>query len=296
MIRHKTVLNVLGIYYMYHRVKEQTLMGFIHEKLISINLGIAKPYTLMQLTDVHVVNYDEKDDNQSIKKAIQQEHIWMKQRLDFAHKFNEDFDLDSLFPSTKCLMNLIEYTNDQHPDLVLLTGDFVDYYSPSNYKFVKNALKMLHSPYIFSCGNHEQPASLFNDFCQGHCEFNVVEFDEFLVVSIDNSTRKINDLQLNMFNNILNLNKPVILAMHIPIMTDYNFLEFKTLEAYYTMSYQDSDEVTRSFIDILCTSKHVKAIFCGHVHGTIKSLVSKHIPQYCCSSGLIGSIHKIIIK
>ena len=270
-------------------------MGFIQEKVIYLNLGIKDTYTLIQLTDIHVVTYHENDSLKDKEKAIKEERIWMKQRLDFAHKFQESYDKEHLYPSKECLDKLITYTNNLRPDLVLLTGDFVDYYSPANYQFVEKSINKLKYPYLFSCGNHESPTALFNGLCGEDCSMQYKEFKDFIVVSIDNSTRSISLSQLNAFIDILNMNKPIILAMHIPIMTEYNQSTFLKFDDYYTMRDSDSDEITRNFIDLLCSSQCVKAIFCGHVHGFIYTHISKNIPQYCCSSGLIGSAHKIIV-
>lgn len=269
-------------------------MGFIQENLITLDLGLSKKYTMIQFTDVHVSIYHPSDHEDSINKAILQEKVWLKQRLDFAHKFNEKHD-SKLLPSTECLSQLIAYTNHQHPDLVLLTGDIIDYYSPANYDFMKHSIENIHDPYLFMCGNHEYPSTKFKVLCQGHCDINHIEFDEFLVISIDNSTRKINSYQLKEFKKLLSIKKPIILAMHIPIMTSHNTDEFTKLDDYYSMKYQDCDEVTAEFIELVSSHRLVKAIFCGHIHGFLISYIAPNKPQYCCSSGLIGNVNKIII-
>ncbi|MDD5293619.1 MAG: metallophosphoesterase [Candidatus Izemoplasmatales bacterium] len=271
-------------------------MSFIQEKLLHIDLGLEKRYVLIQFSDVHVVTYGDLDDKESIMKAKNQETIWLRQRLDFAHKFNEPYDSESLFSSTECLSRLIDYANHNHPDLVLLTGDIIDYYSQANYAFLTQSVKSLNSPYMFLCGNHEYPSMQFLDLCGGNCDINHIEFDEFMVVSVNNSTRKIQPSQLSDFRKLLDYKKPIILTMHVPMMTDYNCDTFMKLEAYYSMTDLDCDQVTRDFIQSVCSSDIVKAVLCGHTHGSITSLIAPNKPQYCCSSGLIGSVNKIIIQ
>jgi hypothetical protein len=177
-----------------------------------------------------------------------------------------------------------------------LTGDIIDYYSRANYAYLIKSVNSLDDPYLFCCGNHEYPSALFQDLCQGNTDLNYVDFGEFMVVSINNPTRTITISQLRAFEKLLDLKKPIILAMHIPIMTKYNLAEFMKLDSYYSMKYNDCDEITRSFIDMVCSSSEVKAVLCGHTHGSISSLIAPDKPQYCCSSGLIGSVNKIIIK
>ncbi|MFA5290065.1 MAG: metallophosphoesterase [Candidatus Izemoplasmatales bacterium] len=271
-------------------------MSFIQEKLLNIDLGLSKEHRLIQFSDVHVATYEQHDDHQSITKAINQEKLWLKQRLDFAHKFKENYDSELLLPSTECLAQLIEYANNNQPDLVLLTGDIIDYYSRANYAYLAKSIKRLNNPYLFLCGNHEYPSELFQDLCQGNCDLNYVEFDEFLVVSIHNSTRTIQPSQLSAFRQLLDYKKPIILTMHVPMMTEYNRDQFMKLDSYYSMNDRDCDEVTSNFIHLVCSSDEVKAVLCGHTHGSITSLIAPNKPQYCCSSGLIGSVNKIIIK
>lgn len=271
-------------------------MEFIQEKILTIDVGISREYVLIQFSDVHVSTYSQFDDNESKNKAISQEKIWLKQRLDFAHKFKERYDSEILLSSTECLSRLTEYANSNYPDLVLLTGDIIDYYSHANYAYLSKSITSLQYPYMFSCGNHEYPSDKFHDLCQGNCNFHYLDYNEFIVVSINNSTRMIDVSQLNGFKELLSLKKPIILAMHIPIVTTYNLEQFEKLDSYYSINYKDSDEITGSFIDLVCASAEVKAVLCGHTHGFIASLIAPNKPQYCCSSGLIGSVNKIIIK
>ncbi len=272
-------------------------MSFIQEHIISIDLGLSKTYHFIQINDVHVVTYSQDiDDYMAIEKALNQEKVWMKQRLDFAHKFKESFDPKYMLPSTECLNQLIDYSNQNNPDLVLLSGDLVDYYSLSNLDYLEKSLKKLRKPYIFSCGNHESPSELFVNICQGNCDFGYVDLNEFIVVSMDNSKRQIKPSQFEALKKIHDLNKPIILMMHIPIMTRHNEDFFSKLDDYYSMKYNASDETTTNFIHYISSSSQIKAMFCGHIHGAITSFIAPSTPQYCCSSGLIGHVNKIIIK
>lgn len=271
-------------------------MGFIHENTVKIQLGVSKEYVLIQFSDVHVVIADSRqDDREAIDKAIAQERIWMRQRLDFAKKFGESFDPDFLLPSTECLHRLIDYSNTNRPDLTLVTGDIIDYYSPAIYEFLEHALQRLESPYLFACGNHESPAAHFSGLCDGNADFQAVDLDEFMVVSVNNANRKIKPEQLIALEKLLLVKKPIILAMHVPMMTEYNAVEFTKLDAYYSMKSNDCDETTGRFIRLVASSDAVQAIFCGHTHGAIDSLIAPNKHQYCCSSGLIGHVNKIII-
>lgn len=272
-------------------------MSFIQENIVKIQLGVSKEHILIQFSDVHVVIADSRqNDREAIDKAIAQEQIWMRQRLDFARKFGESFDPEFLLPSTECLRRLVDYANDKQPDLTLVTGDIIDYYSPANYDFLEHALQRLDSPYLFACGNHESPSAYFSGLCGGNANFQAVDLGEIIVFSINNANRKIKPEQLTALEELLLVKKPIILAMHVPMMTEYNAVEFTKLDAYYSMKSNDCDETTERFIRLVMSSDAVKAVFCGHTHGSIDSLIAPNKHQYCCSSGLIGHVNKIVIQ
>jgi predicted MPP superfamily phosphohydrolase len=251
---------------------------------------------LVQFSDVHAVASHRRDDPETVQKAIRQERLWMKQRLDFATQFHETYDPEVLLSSVECLTQLIDYSNRNHPDLVLLTGDIIDYYSPSNHALLKGALDRLEVPYLFSCGNHESPAERFQEVCQGNCDFSQAEFADFRVVSLNDSDRSVRFSQLHALEKLLESNKPILLALHIPIMTEYNQTELEKLDSYYSIRFSDCDEITHHFIRLVSESSQIQAVFCGHTHGSMTTLIAPGKPQFCCSSGLIGHINRITIK
>lgn len=269
---------------------------FIQERNIELNIGLKRNYKLIHFSDVHVITYDEDDSIEAKEKAINQEKAWIKVRQDFAIHFHESYSEEQLIPSTNCLDNLIEYANNAKPDGVLLTGDIIDYYSKANYAYLKKSLSKLNSPYLFSCGNHETPSSLYNDICKGNGEVSYHDFEEFIIVSLDDSKKKIKQSQLDALESIIKLNKPIILSMHIPVMSKYNELEMKQYDSYYIIDHNNTDEVTSKFIKLIISEPLIKAIFCGHTHGASVSYFAPNKPQHCASSGLIGFVNNIVIK
>lgn len=271
-------------------------MAFIQENNIILNLNLKRTYKIIHFSDVHVVTYNENDSKEDKDKAIHHEKAWIKVRQDFANYFKENYNQEHLIESTKCLDNLIEYSNKENPDIVLLTGDIIDYYSKANYNYLKYSLNKINSPYLFSCGNHETPSSLYKEITNNNNEINYYDFDEFIIVSIDDSKKIINEYQLNTLISLSKLNKPIILSMHIPIMTKHNELDMQKYDKYYIMAYNSSDETTTKFIKYVEENDNIKAIFCGHTHGSSVSYFANNKPQYCGSSGLIGFVNNITIK
>lgn len=271
-------------------------MGFIQENNIELNLNLKRKYKLIHFSDVHVITHTNTDTKEDITKAINNENAWIRVRQDFASYFSEVCNSEHLIASTKCLDNLIDYTNLNNPDLLILTGDIIDYYSVSNYNYLKNSLNKVKCPYLFSCGNHETPSSLYKEITNNNNEINYIEFDEFIVVSIDDSKKVVNQYQFETLKKICLLNKPVIITCHIPMMSKHNELDMQKYDKYYIMGYDSNDQTTVSFIDFVVNNENIKAVFCGHTHGASISYLNKNKPQYCASSGLIGFVNNITIK
>jgi len=126
--------------------------------------------------------------------------------------------------------------------------------------------------------------------------FSVLEFNEFKIVSLDNSTKKVNKETLDNLKEELEDNLPIIIAMHIPLATNYNRDKMIEFGEYFSIDEDNTDSVTKEFIDFLKNDNRIKAILCGHVHAKSETEFMKNKKQYCASSGLIGLVNKIIVK
>jgi hypothetical protein len=113
---------------------------------------------------------------------------------------------------------------------------------------------------------------------------------------LDNSKKHFTLNQINKLKDVFGLNKPIILLMHIPIVTKFNLEEMKRFDSYFVIDYNICDNVTKKFIDIIVESELVKVILCGHVHGAHQSCFGENKLQICASSGLIGYINNITLK
>lgn len=271
-------------------------MSFIQENNITLNLGLNKEYKLIHISDVHAITYNDFDSKEVIDEALKAEDLWYRQRIWFANKANEYCDESQMIPSKECLFSLIDYINIKKPAAAILSGDIIDYYSSSNYKMLLEATKKIEVPYLFSCGNHETPTERFEEITKNHLGFSLLHFDEFKIVSLNNSSKCISLETLNCFKKELEDNKPTIVVMHIPIATKFNQEEMKKYDPYFVIYENETDDITKEFIDILINNTNVKAILCGHVHGHNESYFAPNKMQLCASSGLIGLVNIVTIK
>ena len=270
-------------------------MSFIQENKITINLNLNSQYKIIHFSDVHVIYANEKDDKEEYEKALKQEDAWYRVRKDFANHFNEICKVEHMIPSIKCLDNLIDYTIALNPNALVMTGDILDYYSKSNLEYLTNSLQKVNMPYLITCGNHEK-AEIFDELTHNQSHFSVIKFDDFKLIGLDDSTKKINEKQLYLLKEELKDNKPIILCMHIPVMTKHNEEEMKVYDQYFVINYKECDEVTAEFLYLIENEPLITNILCGHTHGKGESYFAKGKKQYCASSGLIGYLNNITIK
>ena len=270
-------------------------MSFIQENKITINLNLNKTYNIAHFSDVHVIYANENDEKEEYEKALKQEDAWYRVRRDFAIHFNETCNEEHMIPSTKCLDEILAYCENNNFETLVMTGDIIDYYSKSNLQYLTNALAKVKIPYLIACGNHEK-AHIYNELTNNSGDFNVINFNEFKLIALDDSTKKVSFEQLEKLKNELKDNSPIILCIHIPVMTKLNEKQMSKYDPYFIINYKECDEATNQFLNLIENEPLIKCILCGHTHGKGESDFALNKKQYCASSGLIGYINNITIK
>ncbi len=271
-------------------------MSFIQENILEINIGLNKEYKIIHISDVHAVTSCDNDSDDVKEEALKVEDLWYRQRTWFADKFGEYYDESHMIPSKEAFEKLIDYINNENPNVSILSGDIIDYYSESNFKMLEEECDKIKVPYLFLIGNHEAPTERFKSLTKSDIGFSKIDLGEFKIVSIDNSTKSVSPATLNSFKEELDDNKPIIVAMHIPVSTSYNKDEMNKLDQYFIINHDDTDSTTKEFIDILISNPNIKGVLCGHLHGFSYTHYANDKPQISASSGLIGWVNKIIVK
>ena len=258
--------------------------------------GITGDYDLLFLTDTHII-IPEENASDEIK--------------DYSAERYSHFTGESGIIASDQFIAWIDYANEKQLDGVLMGGDIIDSPSSSNIEYLDSCLKKLEIPYIYTMGNHDwtYPWEYMTEkgtdeylprlapYMEENTAIHTKEFQEFIVVAIDNSSNQINPAALEEYKKILALNKPVILLMHVPLYTE-------TLLAKASEIWPGSvvlgggihggfypNEVSTEFIQ-LTTAKDspVAAIIAGHVHFADESDVigEKNIPQITGDAGYKG--------
>ncbi|MCI8694529.1 MAG: hypothetical protein HFH91_17830 [Lachnospiraceae bacterium] len=180
--------------------------------------GLEKEYTLLFLTDTHVI--------------VRQEDAPPQEAENEASRYPE-FQNEEGVPSEEQFQEWIRYANEMQVDAVLLGGDIIDTPSEANLKWLEEQLSGLNMPYLYVNGNHdwtypweymtetgrETYLPLLAPFMQDNTAIHSLDFGEFTVVGIDDSTNQVDGEALAGYESILGQGRPVIVLAHVPFMT-----------------------------------------------------------------------------
>ena len=252
-----------------------------------------KRKVIYHFSDVHLTEYDELSSESEINKAKELTSAWEKVRRDFALYSGEKCEEAQLISAKSHLQSLINASCDG--DALVMTGDVIDFIGSANLRAVDSILTDFQKPFISVCGNHED-SNLIPDgiiFSVTKRETQEIDLGDLIIIGIDNSKRKITKAQNDFLLNTLSKGKPIIVAMHIPIMTNGNEALLKKGDEYFYLNNSHADEETLRFIDILKeNSSQIVALLSGHLHFGNESEIISDLTQYVASQGILGNLNR----
>lgn len=280
---------------------EQTI---IEEEIIIE--GLNGEYDLLFLTDTHMIVRDEAD-SQEIK--------------DYADSRYEEFRSSEGVPAAEQFDEWMTYANEEELDGVLFGGDMIDYPSDANLAHLKSNLDTLQAPLLYTMGNHdwtypwdylteesyEQYFPLLKDSIGGEASVTALDYGEFVVVAVDNSTDQISEASLSECEKVLAEGKPTIVLLHIPIITQSVLSRAKeewgegTAVVLGGSNYGGiyPEEPSQKFMDMITAEDSpVIAVLAGHVHFYDKDYIDgpKPVLQIVGDAGFKGSAVRLRIK
>ena len=113
------------------------------------------------------------------------------------------------------------------------------------------------------------------------------------MVGIDNADRSITALQNARLRELLSTGKPMILAMHVPIMTEGNRNLLADCGEYFQLNHTGADRETLEFVNILRENAgQILAVLAGHLHFGNVSEIAPGLKQYVSSQGILGNVNR----
>jgi len=216
---------------------------------------------IMQITDSHISIEDEKE-SEFMKYAERMHKAY--------YKPIKHFILDTSKTTFNYLDELLLKAKNRNIELLLLTGDIVNFPSAASVKYVYDRLVKSGIPWLFISGNHDwyyegmpgNPDSLRTTWINMNLaplynNRNPLFYSEIVhginFVGIDNSTYKVNNEQVQFVKEQLSRDEPIILISHIP----------------YSLNKNESQPGTTALVDLIsANSDKIITIFTGHTHST----------------------------
>ncbi len=268
----------------YGAEKEEDYSFHIVEKNINVP-SVKGSYTFLYLTDSHIIKLSGQEDTQVMNNALPRQAVF----IDGAGNCSYE-----KFPEW------ISYANEADVDMVLLGGDIIDFPSEENLACLTQNLSALNMPYVYTMGNHdwtypweymtpkgrETYRPLFNSFTNNSPAAVITEYEELVVLSVDNSSNQIESAALAKVDEAFSLGKPVILIMHVPFSTT-TLLQNASKVWGSSVSIDIANEGgiypnadTLAFEQkVFAEDSPVVCILAGHVHFADEALLSGRIPQ-----------------
>ena len=285
--------------------EEKTDEGFndtlrIDEKEIIIP-GVQGEYEFVVVNDQHIIQLsDEYTDEKSDE---------VEQRYNSFRNVNRTLSSDAW-------MEIVKKINEMQPDGVILDGDMVDFFSESNLACLKDGLDQIQVPTMYVRADHDL-ALWYNDtFTPEYVQAReneiwpmedvmVQEFENFLIVGINNNTSQLSENGLERIKEIWKQNKPVILAMHVPLESKIDSgLSNASKEVWQDRaliwgenSYYVPNEITEQFLDMVYgKDSPVVAVLGAHLHFAYEDQINDNIKQYVFDASYKGTIGLVTVK
>ena len=272
----------------------------------TVKIGLERPVKLLHVTDSHIARADERDN--------ERKHALAKRLGDTDRE--------------QYLNEHIAYA-EANCDLLVHTGDLMDFVSHANTEKAREILKNEHI--FFIAGNHE-----YSQYVGEAWEDNAYRMNSYMeiermggfgvpmfwntrivggvnIVGIDNSYYLFEDWHLHHLKKEVEKGLPIILAFHDPLfeqsLYDYHldrvpdpctylvgcdedhFLPYSEFRAVQ----QRPDVPTLRFIEYVKNEPLIKAILTGHLHFNFESNITPTLPQFVTGGGYDGIAREITL-
>lgn len=264
--------------------------------------GLTKEYKFLYVTDAHLILLDGTESEELKQHAMER---------------MTGFGQDNAFHIEEQFAMWLEEAEQTGADAVLLGGDTIDFPSDANINYLDEYLNGLEVPYLYTPGNHDWTypweymteyskvnyLPKLNPYMQSDTAIHQLDFEEFVIVSVDNSTNQIVPEALETYRDILQKGKPVILMLHVPLCTQSALTKAKKVwDSGVVLGGGNHggiypDETSTEFINLTtAVDSPVVAVLAGHVHFYDKDMINGNIVQIVGDAGYKGSAMWINVK
>ena len=88
--------------------------------------GLEKTYTMIQISDPHLIVVDENSTSEHVQKAKEQEAAWQEVKKGFADLFGEPCGGAHEISTVRCFEKVMDFVKEEKPDLLIFSGDVLN--------------------------------------------------------------------------------------------------------------------------------------------------------------------------
>lgn len=265
--------------------------------------GLEGEYTIAFVNDMHMITDHSSGDVTEDNMAT------VRDRYETLSVTEEGIHSEELWPEVIMFLNYCDF------DAVIFAGDILDYCSNSNIVALQSGLDELKYPqdkvmYIRSdhdyggwyggSGFTDSHGFMLQTFVlDGDRTEKVIEFDDFMIVGINQSYRNFSGEARGLIENNLDKGKPVLMVTHVPFYSDVDdSLEELSMEVRNRIYYWSKDgstyvpgEETQALIDrMYAEDSNIVQIVAAHMHASWDGYVTDTLKEHIFAPSFQGSI------
>ncbi|MDD3153920.1 MAG: metallophosphoesterase [Victivallaceae bacterium] len=274
--------------------------------ILSLPVGATEPFRALHIADTHLLFADGRDNEAKFK---------------IAQRRYGEYVYSNIGRNMPYFLDALQYTKD-HCDLMLHTGDLIDFVSLQNLEVAKKLLDLAGIDYFMCAGNHEythysgqhpeteeeraEGRNLVPKFFRNNLFFDSRVFHGVNLVAVDNGNYQFTMRQTQLLEKQIQRGLPIILLIHNPIFTENlartaleeehnNRLALagyppEALQKYADCGIIAPNKDTLEFLALLRSAKNLKAILAGHIHyhRNCEDLLWGDVRQFVVGGGYYG--------
>lgn len=255
--------------------------------------GLKRDFKILHFTDLHACALDEVE--KAAMEPVRRDYIPPRQGL---------FGGGRPYPSEAALPALLRYGEEISADLILMTGDIIDFPSEANLTLLSSCVESCKVPVLYITGNHdwsyaddyhtESAAATYLtrvDAISGAADHAAVYEDEtVLVCAVDSGLDRIRQETLEAYLTAARrakaYGKALILALHVPVHAET--LVEDTVRVWRKEltigegAFGSDDPATMAFYNAVAVESDLApdVVIAGHVHFDHEDLFPNGTPQY----------------
>ena len=250
--------------------------------------GYKDSLKIIQITDAHISIADEKEADM-MQYGERMHKAYMNPRKHYSLVTSET--------TFEYLDDILQNAKKDKVELLLLTGDIVNFPSAASVKYVYDRLNTTGIPWLYISGNHDwhyeglpgtsdslrevwTKKSLLPLYNGLNPLFYSTVIKGINFVGIDNSTSKVNESQIGFMKDQLKKPEPIVILSHIP----------------YNLNNKPSQQGMATFMDVLTSnSNKIIAVLTGHNH-RFSFYFTGNLCQYSTLAAFQGASYSVNIK